>query len=137
MRKKTIAVRSSEKNIYIKKSRIPNAGRGVYAIRNIKKNEVIEKCPVIEIPQHDSSNTNESFLTTYFYYCGKQKERVLIALGFGSIYNHTYTPNALYKIKPAENTIDFIALRDIKKGDEITVNYNGKNPKPTNPLWFE
>lgn len=123
--------------VYIRQSRILNAGRGVYARRDIKKDEIIETCPVIEAPKHDMSNLRESILVTYFFYFGKNKERLAIALGFGSIYNHTHKPNATYKIKHAEKTIDFIALSDINKDDEITVNYNYGNPKDKNPLWFE
>lgn len=123
--------------VYIRQSRILNAGRGVYARRDIKKDEIIEKCPVIEAPKHDMSNLRESILVTYFFYFGKNKERLAIALGFGSIYNHTYKPNATYKIKHTEKTIDFIALSDINKDDEITVNYNYGNPKDKSPLWFE
>ena len=123
--------------VYIAQSRILNAGRGVYAKYDIKKNELIEKCPVIEVPQHDVANLCESILITYFYYFGKKKERVLIALGFGSIYNHTYEPNARYKISEEEMTIDFIALKDIRKNDEITVDYSNGNPKDKSPLWFE
>jgi SET domain-containing protein len=122
--------------IYIKKSKILNAGRGVYARRDIKKNETIERCPIIEVPEHDMANLKESILVTYFFYFGKNKERLVVALGFGSIYNHTYKPNAIYKIKHTERTIDFIALNDIKKDDEITVNYNYGNPKDKIPLWF-
>jgi len=62
---------------------------------------------------------------------------LVIALGFGSIYNHTYEPNATYKIKNTEKVIDFVALNDIKKDDEITVNYKYGNPKDKIPLWFE
>lgn len=127
----------TSKKIYISKSKIKKAGRGVFAARDIKKDEIIEKCPVIEVPKHDVSNLRESILVTYFFYFGKNKERLTIALGFGSIYNHTYEPNATYKIKHAEKTIDFIALKDIKKDDEITVNYNYGNPKDKSPLWFE
>jgi uncharacterized protein len=123
--------------IYIKKSEIPNAGRGVYARSDIKKNEIIESCPIIEVPEHDMSNLKESILVTYFFYFGKNKERLVVALGFGSIYNHTYKPNATYKIKHTERTLDFIALSDIKKDDEITVNYNYGNPKDNSPLWFD
>lgn len=123
--------------IYIRESRIANAGRGVYARRDIKKDEIIERCPVIEVPKHDTSNLRESILVTYFFYFGENKERLVIALGFGSIYNHAYEPNAMYKKKHAEEIIDFVALNDIKKDDEITVNYNYGNPKDKNPLWFE
>ncbi len=123
--------------VYIKESKIFNAGRGVYARRDIKKNEIIEKCPIIDIPKHDLSHLSESFLVTYFFYFGKNKERFLIALGFGSIYNHTYKPNAKYVIKDKEGMINFIALSNIKKDDEITVNYKSENSKNKNPLWFE
>ena len=123
--------------IYIKQSSILNAGRGVYARRDIKKDEIIETCPIIEVPKHDMSNLKESILVTYFFYFGKNKERLLVALGFGSIYNHADKPNAAYKINPTERIIYFIALSDIKKDDEIIVNYNYGNSKDNRPLWFK
>jgi len=125
--------------IYISKSRIPNADRGVFARRDIKKGEIIERCPIIEVSKNDTSNLKESVLVTYFFYFGKNKERIAVALGFGSIYNHSYKPNAIYKIKQKEKVIDFIALDDIKKNDEITFNYyNSSKPRGNkNPLWFE
>ena len=122
--------------VYVSKSRILNAGRGVYARCDIKKGEIIERCPIIEISKHDTSNLKESMLVAYFFYFGKNKERIAIALGFGSIYNHTDKPNIIYKMKPREEVIDFIALTNIKKDDELTFNYyNSKDKK--NPLWFE
>jgi|SRR3989344_5466030 len=122
-------------NVYVMQSRIADAGRGVFARRNIKKDEIIEKCPVIEIPKHDMANLRESVLVTYFFFHGKDKEQVLLALGDGSIYNHANKPNAIYKIKDKDMTIDFIALRDIKKDDEITFDYYGSS-KNKDPLWF-
>ncbi|OGM21832.1 hypothetical protein A2714_02510 [Candidatus Woesebacteria bacterium RIFCSPHIGHO2_01_FULL_38_9] len=127
---------ASEK-IYIKQSKILDAGRGVFARCDIKKDELIEKCPVVEVPKYDVSNVREGILVTYFFYFGKNKQRLAIALGFGSIYNHSYKPNATYKIRHKEKTIDFIALKNIKKDDEITVNYNYGNSKDKSPLWFE
>jgi len=127
---------ASEK-IYIKQSKILDAGRGVFARCDIKKDELIEKCPVVEVPKYDVSNVREGILVTYFFYFGKNKQRLAIALGFGSIYNHSYKPNATYKIRHKEKTIDFIALKNIKKDDEITVNYNYGISKDKSPLWFE
>ncbi|OGK63162.1 hypothetical protein A2334_00275 [Candidatus Roizmanbacteria bacterium RIFOXYB2_FULL_38_10] len=118
-------------------SRILNADRGVFAKCDIKKGKIIEICPVILVSRHDMSNLNESILVTYFFYFGKNKERLAITLGFGSIYNHSYEPNATYKIKLRKKTIKFSALKDIKKDEEITFNYNYGNPKDKNPLWFE
>jgi hypothetical protein len=78
-------------------------------------------------------------LVTYFFYFGKNKERVALALGYGSLYNHSDNPNVIYKIKPKEMLIDFIAIKDIKKNSELTFNYYGKKRKVKNrkPLWFE
>ena len=126
----------SSNKVFVSKSKIKNAGRGVFAAQNIEKDEVIEVCPLIIAPKNDMPNLRESILVTYSFYFGKKKERLAVALGFGSIYNHSYTPNATYKIKVKEKTINFIAIKDIKKNDEITVNYNFGNPKNKNPLWF-
>lgn len=116
---------------------MPQAGRGVFAKSAIKKGELIESCPVIEIPGGDEASVNESMLVTYIYYLGKNKDRLRLALGFGSIYNHSYQPNAVYKENGRKKVIDFLAIKDIKKDDEIVVNYNQASPKETNPLWFE
>jgi uncharacterized protein len=113
-----------------------DAGRGVFAQVAMHKGELIEKCPVIEIPQHDVAVLSHSILLTYIYFFGKKKQRMVIVLGFGSLYNHTYSPNAVYKENFDEKTIDFIALRDIMQGEEITVNYVQGKQKNKHPLWF-
>lgn len=125
----------SEK-IYVNNSKIKDAGRGVYANRNIKKGEIIEECPVIQIPKYDTASLEESILLTYFFFSGKNKERMAIALGFGSIYNHTYDPNAKYEIKSSMNMISFTAIKNIKKDEEITINYNNGTQTDKRPLWL-
>lgn len=127
---------ASEK-IYVGRSKISNAGRGVFASRNIKSGEIIEECPVILVSEHDMANLNESILVTYFFYFGKNNNNLLVALGFGSIYNHSHNPNATYIINSAEDTMEFTALSDIKKDDEITISYNSTNKKDKALLWFE
>lgn len=129
---------SSDK-IYVDKSKIKSAGRGVFARCDIKNGEIIEQCPIIEVPKNDTSKLKESILVTYFFYFGKNKERIALALGFGSIYNHSYRPNAVYEIKPEEKIMNFIALKDIIKNDEITFDYSkreGSKDKKSS-LWFE
>jgi SET domain-containing protein len=115
---------------------MPQAGRGVFARVSIQKGECIEECPVIEIPEYDVASLSESILLTYIYFFGEKRERLVIVLGFGSIYNHADIPNAAYKENHKEMTVDFIASRDIKKDEEITVNY-APGKKRKNPLWFD
>jgi SET domain-containing protein len=122
--------------IYISESKIDSVGRGVFAGCDINKGEVIERCPIIEISENDTSNLTESILVTYFFYYGKG--RSAIALGFGSLYNHSYRPNAAFEIKTKEELIEFFALENINKDEEITFNYKNSGKKDTNdPLWFE
>ena len=59
-----------------------------------------------------------------------------LALGYGSLYNHSYTPNARYFTNIENQSIDFYARKDIREGEEIMVNYNG-DPEDQSPLWFE
>jgi SET domain-containing protein len=49
--------------------------------------------------------------------------------------NHSYTPNAVYIRRFAERAIEFFALREIRAGEEVRVNYTG-SPEGRGPLWF-
>ena len=118
--------------IYISSSSIKGAGRGVFATQKIKSGEIIEICPVIEVPLADSSNDDEKgLLTNYFFYFGKALATVL---GCGSLYNHSYEPNATYVKRPSERVIEFISIRDIEPNEEIVVNYNNGDPKNKTPI---
>lgn len=121
--------------IYVSNSWITDGGRGVFAKTDIKKGGIIESCPIIEFFESDSSNFKESNLVTYTYYFGGDKNQATILLGFGSIYNHSYTPNAIYKQK--NMTVDFIAFKNIRRDEEILVNYLQDHKNSKNPLWFE
>ncbi len=139
--------------VYLAKSKVPEAGRGVFAAIIIKKGEIIEHCPVIETPVKDYQYLRKTELRNYYFLWNKVKprgndlwgksskfkirnKRAAITLGYGSLYNHSYNPNATYKKKFKEKTIDFIAIRSIKKGEEITVNYNLGDPTNQSPLWI-
>ena len=62
-------------------------------------------------------------------------EAIALALGYLTFANHSYQPNARYEKRYATCSIALIALRPIKAGEEITVNYNG-DPEDHSPLWF-
>jgi hypothetical protein len=115
-----------------KRSRIH--GKGIFAIEDLQKNEVIEICPIIVLDQKETRKINDTSL--YDYYFSWQDSASSIALGYGSIYNHSYQPNAEYSKDFLNNRITFIAIKPIRKGEEITVNYNG-DPDDQEPVWFE
>lgn len=111
-------------------------GRGIFAKQNIKKGSIVELCPVIVCLSEDSTHIDKTFLYNYYFSWGEKKELVGIALGFGSIYNHSFCPNAVYEKDFIKNILVIRALNDIAEGDEIFTNYNG-DPKNQKKLWFE
>ena len=125
--------------IYVKKSDIRDSGRGVFAKVDIQKGEIVEECPIIEIPKDDLSPISESVLVNYIFFFGKKKERAGLILGFGSLYNHSEEPNVGFEVKHGEGVVEFVALEDIKKDRELTINYKGSDNlgNKSLPLWFE
>jgi SET domain-containing protein len=116
--------------LYIAQS--PGRGRGVFARQPIPAGTLIEQAPVIVVPTGQWERADKTILFDYFFAWG---EHSAIALGYGSLYNHSYQPNARYVKHLAEQRIDFYTLRDIEPGEEILINYNG-DPGDDSPLWF-
>jgi len=123
--------------IYISESIIRGAGRGVFASKEIKNNEIIEICPVIEIKETEIQLLRRTELKNYYFLWRDNLNQVVIALGFGSIYNHSYNPNATYIKNFKDKVIEFKAIKKIKKDSEITVNYNFGNPSDKSTLWIK
>jgi len=116
--------------VYVKESNIPNAGRGVFAKESIKKGETIEVSPVVRIERDDPSITNSESIVPHYVFTFKEGYEGF-ALGYGSLYNHNYDPNALYDKNDELLSVVFTARRDIAEGEEITVTYNNSDPSDT------
>lgn len=110
-------------------------GRGVFAVKSLFKDELIEIAPVIVIPEKEREFIDKTILTNYYYEWGEYG--IAIGLGLSSLYNHSSHPNAIYVKKLDERTIEFFAWRDIEAGEEITVNYNSGNPHDQTPIRFD
>lgn len=110
-------------------------GRGVFASRDFNEGNLIETCPIILCPEQDTEHINRTFLYNYYFNWAPERNRVAIALGFGSLYNHSYDPNAWYEKDFKRNLVVFRCLKPIARGEEITVNYN-ENPSDKKPVWF-
>lgn len=112
----------------------PNKGRGVFATGLIPAGSVIERAPVLVMPAEDVlSGVTGELLQHYVFEWGRGT--VALALGFGSMYNHSYSPNARYD-DVGRLTKVYTALRDIQQGEEITINYNGHQDDDS-PVGFE
>jgi uncharacterized protein len=111
-------------------------GRGIFATRPIQKGELIHEAPVIVSPSKEYKYLKKTIMMEYVFWWGEDYEDCALALGYGSLFNHSYTPNALYKLNLKNKTVDFFAHKDIKVGEEILINYNG-DPDDDEPMWFD
>jgi SET domain-containing protein len=114
----------------------PSRGRGVFAVDPIPAGVEIENAPVIVVPRDEVAHLVQTVLHAYHFLWGGTGDESAIALGYGSLYNHSTDPNAMYVKKTQLGVITFVSLRPIAAGEEITVSYNG-GIGDRSPVWFE
>lgn len=110
-----------------------HGGRGVFSSVDIPAGSIIELAPVILLSAADRILIHQTCLHDYYYTW--DDDSAAIALGFGSLYNHSDQANAEFELDYDFELIRFTALRDIVAGEEITTNYRVGNPEME--LWFD
>lgn len=114
---------------------VPGKGRGVIAQKTFEEGDIIEECPVLVV-ENDAEEYPLLEKTIFDSYLYDWKGLAAMVLGYGSIYNHSYKPNAYYKRDFDRKVMQYIALKKINPGEEIVINYNG-DPTDTEPIgWF-
>jgi SET domain-containing protein len=115
-------------------------GRGVFAKRDIKKDEIIDIAHVVPIPNKDYKKIRKTILFNYCYIWEDPEHmpafRNAITLSVSQFINHSFEPNLKYLYDYENKAIEFSAIRNISQGEELTVNYNGL-VKDKSPMWFE
>ena len=114
-------------------------GRGVVAACAIPADTLLERCPVLIIPEKDRAVIDRTIVFTYVYmwepdtteqdlYSGRG--RAAIALGLSSLLNHAYDPNAIFIRHFDALELELRSRRPIAEGEEITIDYQMD-------LWFD
>ena len=115
-------------------------GREVVANVSFAKGDIIEQCPVICISETDQLQALQGTILNEFVYpwTGFQPEAAavghmlrgvtrdmsrVIALGYGSLYNHSDDPNAIWEPDHKNWNLIIRAYRDIQPNDPIEVSY--------------
>lgn len=106
-------------------------GRGVFALRDFKKGEILERAPVIPVSKRnviDNGEAPDGYLLEWdgLY----EDEEYCMPLGYVMLYNHSQNPNIILDQDFENYIMSVTALRDIRKGEELCWNYNCD-------IWFE
>ncbi|MBN1924131.1 MAG: SET domain-containing protein-lysine N-methyltransferase [Nanoarchaeota archaeon] len=107
--------------------------RGVFALEDIKTGDIIEECPLLMLGLEDRILIKATILDNYYFELSDG--RAAIPGGCGMFYNHSYTPNANYAAFLEKRLMIVEAIKPIKSGEEIRINYKG-DPNSRMPLWF-
>lgn len=96
-------------------------GIGVFARRAIEPGDIVERCPLLRFPSTPRA------LADYTVTLRDDDEHPsALPLGFGAIYNHSATPNTVWRV--THDLMTITATRHIAPDAEILINYG--------PEWF-
>jgi hypothetical protein len=128
-----ILVEEKDNRFYIKESKIPNAGLGVFANEDIKKDSFLEIIGVM-VDVNSISDHCTSYAKNYKFAANfaDKYDRHIVPMGFGGIVNHTEDQNLqnveLRYIKhsssnAAAGSAVYYFIKNVKKDEEILGNY--------------
>lgn len=95
----------------------PIHGRGVFARDSIMKGDTLEECHYFQLDDSNFKKLDRE-LSRYVF---DKKGKLCVVMGLAMCYNHSLDPLADWRI--SEHSFRFFALRDIREGEEITIDY--------------
>jgi hypothetical protein len=72
-------------------------GRGLVSDTDLACNELIAECEVIPLSKVDTDKLEDTILASYKFTYAKGRD--CIVLGVGSLFNHSETPNVIYRLE--------------------------------------
>lgn len=112
-------------------------GRGIFAKEALPADTVIETSPVIVMDAAARGHLDQTLLHDYIFEWQPEGQPLCcVALGYLSLYNHSYTSNCEYFMDYATQTMSIKTMRAVHAGEELTINYNGDWNDAT-PVWFD
>ena len=93
-------------------------GMGVFAVEPINKGEIVEVSHCVDVPY--KQHNRKSVMGKCFYDSNKAHSLWMV-LGFGMIYNHSFSPNV--EFRKGENKMEYSTNKDVESGEELFVLY--------------
>ncbi len=111
-------------------------GRGVFTSKALPAGTVIEISPVLVLTAKERKQIEGTKLYHYIFEWGETRRQACVAFGYVSMYNHDYTASCEYEMDFEEKIVTVRTVRAIKKGEELTINYNA-SPNDKTKVWFD
>jgi uncharacterized protein len=92
-------------------------GRGVFARRRFAEGDVVETCPTVQVADSEVTGRLRDYV-----FSSVEGGDVVLALGYGMLYNHSADPNVAYE-QDDPDSITFFTLRAVQPGEELTIDY--------------
>lgn len=103
----------------------PKHGFGVFASEDIMEGELLEECPLFLLDMVRGEISSCMIDYRFNYPKSPDWTHQAISWGYGSLYNHSNDANADWRNSEKNNTFEFYATKNIKKGEEIFLYYGG------------
>ncbi|KIK95314.1 hypothetical protein PAXRUDRAFT_827152 [Paxillus rubicundulus Ve08.2h10] len=104
-------------------------GRGVFASQAIPAQTLIETSPVLLFTKEEYEDHGRHTLLDHYTFTWRDG-RMALALGLGSLFNHSGQPNVSFSIDSARECITYTSARVINLDEELCIFYGHK-------LWFD
>lgn len=111
-------------------------GRGVFTADKLDAFTLIEVAPVVVMNATERKLLDQTMLHDYIFEWGPNRSHCCMAMGYVPLYNHSKLSNCEYEMDFKKELISVKTVRDIKRGEELFINYNGDWNNET-PVWFD
>ena len=103
-------------------------GVGVFAKKAIKKNEVLEEnyYIILKGDWHKLPSLMQEYIYGWTKDLYDNKSKAALVFGNGALYNSSLKPNADWQTNVDRNRFIFYAIKDMKAGEEIMIDYGNE-----------
>lgn len=106
----------------------PSTGRGLYAVKPIRKGSLICECPLLIVPTPHKKRVERTPLIDYTF---DINGKLAIPLGYGGLFNHHQDNNVEWGLVD-DDLLEFRAVKNISPDEQLFINY-GYEPIKVSP----
>ncbi|EPQ29063.1 uncharacterized protein PFL1_03352 [Pseudozyma flocculosa PF-1] len=110
------------------------SGRGIYASRRLPAGTLLEISPVLLFPPGEYDKFGRHTQLDGYTFVWRRTEAgsiMALALGLGSLFNHSTSPQVNYRLDHERQCITYTLMRDVEVGEELCISYG------VGRMWWE